>query len=649
MSFWHKSASIACQSGARAAVAALLRQFSPAAWIPLDLIELRLKQIQSSNSNLCFKIGIFVRSLKFVRRKYHPPSGSHGIPSRCSGPWLGATGSIGYPGPWLLKGWGSITPSIAPGRPTSSCSPPRGNVVTLRTAKLRHCDTCRLTVQHTTPWHGHHVPHHPFPDNDDPWPAALRECLNQCSDEHLQYSRRKQGPTKLPGWREALVHLVHTTGFRDPRLRLIHPTRAKQDADTGPRVPPDGLHLHVGGYCRQGSLSLPTQGAAYHPLAALMYIRRDVLADGEHQAPNADMAWPELLRQRPHAPTQVWLVTTDDWCAQAAEQAQLRAEWVIVQVGAAVPHDPHMAVHSLGDQPEDAGHLVVHQRGGQASLQEHLTALRSLASTVIGAEVRFHDNPAARPNDTLSEDELTPSHLDVIWHSAALNAGWVSPTGYYWIPDAWGHRSSNASGGGPCRHATSVVLAADLTRTWAVAISGTVPDGEGVATSLPLQYGTRRPWLHTVDAEVILHLLRHGDCERTTGVAVGAVKAVNQMPLQWLQDSPRVRGHHTEHPFCFARATSNQGNALLHKADWAASQDTVLQNTAPGPGHAKHIFAGSGGYLDLRPPTDQALGVVAQRAQLDHASTHRGHTPLRAAHARAYVHARDLTAAATNR
>ena len=43
------------------------------------------------------------------------------------------------------------------------------------------------------------------------------------------------------------------------------------------------------------------------------------------------------------------------------------------------------------------------------------------------------------------------------------------------------------------------------------------------------------------------------------------------------------------------------------------------------------------------------LGEVAQRAQIDHALTHRGHTPLGAAHATAYVHARDLTATATNR
>ena len=82
---------------------------------------------------------------------------------------------------------------------------------------------------------------------------------------------------------------------------------------------PDGLHLRVGGYRRQGSLSAPTQGAAYHLPAALMYILRDVLADGEHQAPNVDVTWPKSLRPRPRAPTPVWLVTTDDQCAQVAE------------------------------------------------------------------------------------------------------------------------------------------------------------------------------------------------------------------------------------------------------------------------------------------------------------------------------------------
>ena len=77
-SFWHKSATIACQSGGRAAVAALLQQFSPAGWIRLELNDLQLKQIQSSNSNLRSKIRIFVRRLKFVREKF-PPSESHGV------------------------------------------------------------------------------------------------------------------------------------------------------------------------------------------------------------------------------------------------------------------------------------------------------------------------------------------------------------------------------------------------------------------------------------------------------------------------------------------------------------------------------------------------------------------------------------------
>ena len=353
-----------------------------------------------------------------------------------------------------------------------------------------------------------------------------------------------------------------------PPFQALHLTRAKQDTHTGQRVTRDVLYLHVGGYRRLGSLSPPTQGAAYHQPGALMYILRDVLADGKHQAPNADVARLEPLRPQPHAPKPVWLVTTDDQCARAMEQAQLRTEWVIVQVGmgqprplglprgrtllvaTTMPHDPHMAVQTLRDQPEDTGQQVVHQRGGPAWLREHQTALRSWTNTIIGAEVRFHDHLAIRPNDTvaLSVDQLTPGDPNVKWHSAALNAGWLSTTGYYRIPEAWGHPSSDASGGRPCRHATSVALAANLTRMWAVAIPGTVPDGEGMASSLPLQYGTHRPWVHTVDAEVIIHLLRHAYRERATGVPVGAAKEVNQMPLRWLQTSPRVRGHHMQRP-----------------------------------------------------------------------------------------------------
>ena len=271
-------------------------------------------------------------------------------------------------------GVGLYNPIACPRAAHVQLQSPPGNIVTLRTVKLLHRDTCRLTVPHTTPWHGHHGPRHPFLDNDDPWPTAVRECLNQCADEHLHYCRREQEPTNHPGWRDALVHLFHTTGTRDPRLRLVHPTGAKQDAHTGPRVTPDGLHLHVGGYRRRGGLSPPTRGAAYHPPAALMYILHDVLAESEHREPNADVAWPEPLRPRPNAPTLLWLVTTDDQCTRAAGQAQLQAEWVIVQVGAGqpkprglprgtallvatgVPHDPHMAVHALEDQPEDTGH-----------------------------------------------------------------------------------------------------------------------------------------------------------------------------------------------------------------------------------------------------------------------------------------------------
>ena len=179
--------------------------------------------------------------------------------------------------------------------------------------------------------------------------------------------------------------------------------------------------------------------------------------------------------------------------------------------------------------------------------------------------------------------------------------------------------SADALGGGQCRHATTVALAADLARTWAVAILSTVPYREGVAASLPLQYGTHRPWVHTVDTEVILHLLRLAERERARGVLAGAAEAVKQMPLKLLQDGLRVRRRHTEHPFLFARATSHHSNALLYKADWAASKDTVLQNTPLGPCHAQLIVAGSDGHLELRLPTMRTLGTVAQQAQLSHA------------------------------
>ena len=80
-----------------------------------------------------------------------------------------------------------------------------------------------------------------------------------------------------------------------------------------------------------------------------------------------------------------------------------------------VPHDPNMAVHTLEEQPEDTRYLVVHQRGGPAWLREHVTAIRSRASTIAGAEIRLHDHPAIRPDNTraLNVAQLTPGHPDV--------------------------------------------------------------------------------------------------------------------------------------------------------------------------------------------------------------------------------------------
>ena len=59
---------------------------------------------------------------------------------------------------------------------------------------------------------------------------------------------------------------------------------------------PDGLHLHVRSYDGKDNLSPPARGVAYHPRAALMYVPRNVLVDGAHQASDADVVWPEPLR-----------------------------------------------------------------------------------------------------------------------------------------------------------------------------------------------------------------------------------------------------------------------------------------------------------------------------------------------------------------
>ena len=145
-------------------------------------------------------------------------------------------------------GVGLYNPIACPRTAHVQLQSPPGNIVRLRTAKLQHRDTYRLAVPH------------------------------------------------------ALVHLFHTTGTRDPRLRLVHPTRSKQDAHTGPRVTPDGLHLHVGGYRRRDGLSPPTRGAAYHPPAALMYILSDVLAESEHQEPTGH-GTPPWTREEPRTHT----------------------------------------------------------------------------------------------------------------------------------------------------------------------------------------------------------------------------------------------------------------------------------------------------------------------------------------------------------
>ena len=58
-----------------------------------------------------------------------------------------------------------------------------------------------------------------------------------------------------------------------------------------------------------------------------------------------------------------------------------------------------------------------------------MTALQSWASTIAGAQIRLHNHPAIRPDDSraLNVDQLTPVHPDLRWHSAHLKAGCKTP------------------------------------------------------------------------------------------------------------------------------------------------------------------------------------------------------------------------------
>ena len=77
--------------------------------------------------------------------------------------------------------------------------------------------------------------------------------------------------------------------------------------------------------------------------------------------------------------------------------------------------------------------VAKHEQEGLAWLKGRLTALRFWASTLSGAAVRFHDHQSIQPDNTmaLSLYQLVPDHPHVKWHSAPLNAGCLSPTGYY--------------------------------------------------------------------------------------------------------------------------------------------------------------------------------------------------------------------------
>ena len=140
-----------------------------------------------------------------VTRMFWEIAGAHGICPEVHYPVLEFATLAG--GNWVHRvpqslaalGVGLYNPIACPRAAHVQLESPPGNVITLRTARLRHRDTCRLTVPHATPWHEHHGPHHPSPDNDDPWPAAMRKCLTSAPMSTSTTAAAKRAPPTTPG------------------------------------------------------------------------------------------------------------------------------------------------------------------------------------------------------------------------------------------------------------------------------------------------------------------------------------------------------------------------------------------------------------------------------------------------------------------
>ena len=162
----------------------------------------------------------------------------------------------------------------------------------------------------------------------------------------------------------ALVRHFYTTGMRDPRQRLVHRTRARQDGHIGPRLMQDGLSLHVGGSCPKGWQNIRWRHS--------MYLLCDILVNGAHQAPNTDVAWSDTRCPGPRCPhrcgcrqktSSAFRGGTSTALEQlggvevAAGQSLPRGvpQGATQLLTTAVPHYPHMALHTVDGQSEGGG------------------------------------------------------------------------------------------------------------------------------------------------------------------------------------------------------------------------------------------------------------------------------------------------------
>ena len=158
-----------------------------------------------------------------VTKMFWEIAGAHGICPEVHPPRPGVRNSGGRrlgpahtPGPGR-PGSGAVQPHRVPQGGSCPTTVPAGqnrHAAHRQAATPRHVPPDGAT-RNAVAWAPRATPP-PSPDNDDPWPTAVRSASTNAPMNTSIIAAMRQGPTNHPGWRDALAHLFHTTAPGTP-------------------------------------------------------------------------------------------------------------------------------------------------------------------------------------------------------------------------------------------------------------------------------------------------------------------------------------------------------------------------------------------------------------------------------------------------